>query len=327
MNLQIALSQDSQSDKWSTRLAFFIALYAIAALLLRPSSFATLAEVYASKFIASTPILLIGGLGTMALLFGRDAPTRYAVSVLKERWRTLATVMAFFFTGLTAFSTFKSTIPFIVPYYADIWLADLDEWLHGAPSWELVHRFDNQMWSLIVLKCYEVLWFVQWFGTVLFVSLWSNRVGRIRYLWAHALTIFTIGTVLAVALSSVGPIYYDHFVEGDRFHGLKVAMDGLGHSEYANYLLDLYEAGQTGLGSGISAMPSVHVGLVVLNALFLSSLNRWLGVVGWAFAAMIFYGSVYTGWHYAVDGYVATAVALAIWWLTGRLIHQKPHSP
>ncbi|MEX2741195.1 phosphatase PAP2 family protein [Rhizobium mongolense] len=104
-------------------------------------------------------------------------------------------------------------------------------------------------------------------------------------------------------------------------------MDGLGHSEYANYLLDLYEAGQTGLGSGISAMPSVHVGLVVLNALFLSSLNRWLGVVGWAFAAMIFYGSVYTGWHCAVDGYVATAVALAIWWLTGRLIHQKPHSP
>ncbi|KOF20170.1 hypothetical protein AC244_09805 [Ensifer adhaerens] len=83
-------------------------------------------------------------------------------------------------------------------------------------------------------------------------------------------------------------------------------MDELDHSyrvrEYANCLLELYEADQARLGSGISAMPSVHVGLVVLNTLFSSSLNRWLGFIGWAFAAIIFYGSVYAGWHHAVDG-------------------------
>jgi PAP2 superfamily len=326
MTLQLVLAQDSLSEKWSIRLALFIAIYAVAALLVQPSSFTSLAQIYANKFIVSAPILLVGGVGVMALMFGRDAPTRYAVTLVKERWRDLLTVMLFFLTGLTAFSTFKATIPAFVPYYADTWLADVDEWLHGTSSWELAHRIDGQLWAAFVFKCYEVIWFAQWFGTVLFVALWSDKVARIRYLWAVALTIFTIGTVLAFALSSVGPIYYYHFTGEHRFHGLKVAMDNLDYSyivrEYAHYLLDLYKADEAGRGGDISAMPSLHVGLVVLNALFLSSLNRWLGAAGWAFAALIFYGSVYTGWHYTVDGYMATAVALAIWWLTGRFMRR-----
>jgi hypothetical protein len=93
-----------------------------------------------------------------------------------------------------------------------------------------------------------------------------------------------------------GPIYYDQFAEEPRFLGLKAVMEELDHShrvrEYANYLLKLYETDQTGFGSGISAMPSVHVGLAVLNALFLSSLNRWAGFIAWPFATVILYGSV-----------------------------------
>lgn len=330
MTLNIAVAQSDKLDKWSTRLAVLVAVYAVCALILQPSSFASLGGIYATKFLVSIPTLFIIGLGPMVVLFGGRTPTRYAIGVLRERWYTLGIVMAFFFVGLTAFSTYKTTIPSIVPYYADIWLADLDEWLHGAPSWKLAHRLDNETWSMVVFWCYDLIWFLQWFGTVLFVSLWSDRLGRIRYLWAHSLTLFAVGTVLAVALSSVGPIYYDHFVGEQRFYGLKAVIDELDHSyrvrENANYLLELYEAEQAGLGSGISAMPSVHVGLVVLNALFLSSLNRWAGFVGWAFAAIIFYGSVYTGWHYAVDGYVAAAAALLMWRLAGRLIHPAPYN-
>ncbi|MCY1310989.1 PAP2 superfamily protein [compost metagenome] len=67
-------------------------------------------------------------------------------------------------------------------------------------------------------------------------------------------------------------------------------------------------------------MPSVHVALVVLNAYFLSSLNRWLGVAGWVYAGFILFSSVYTGMHYAVDGYVSIMTVSLIWWLTGRFV-------
>jgi membrane-associated phospholipid phosphatase len=62
----------------------------------------------------------------------------------------------------------------------------------------------------------------------------------------------------------------------------------------------------------------MHVAFATLNAYLLSSLNIWLGILGWIFAALIMYGSVYTGWHYAVDGYVSIIVVSVIWWVTGR---------
>ena len=45
-------------------------------------------------------------------------------------------------------------------------------------------------------------------------------------------------------------------------------------------------------------MPSMHVAMAVLNALFLGRLAWWLGALRLAFAAAILFGSVYFGWHY-----------------------------
>ena len=190
----------------------------------------------------------------------------------------------------------------------------------------MAHRLDNGLWAFFIFNIYEVVWFAQWFGTILLVGMWSNPIARIRYLWAVALTISIVGTLLALLLSSAGPIYYDHFVGGDRFGGLKVALSGLQfqrrRARICRLSLDaLYDRTYWPRG-GISAMPSLHVALVVLNAFFLSSLNRWAGAVGWIFAGLILYGSVYTGWHYAVDGYVAIAVVSVIWWATGRLVRE-----
>ena len=36
-------------------------------------------------------------------------------------------------------------------------------------------------------------------------------------------------------------------------------------------------------------------------------------VIGWLYAALIMFGSVYTGWHYAVDGYLSAVLTSAIW--------------
>ena len=92
---------------------------------------------------------------------------------------------------------------------------------------------------------------------------------------------------------------------------------------FAGYLLDNYNAGTPALGTGISAMPSMHVAIATLNALMLSSLGRWQAVAGWAFAAIILFGSVYTGWHYAIDGYVSMLVVGVIWQKTRFLAAQE----
>jgi hypothetical protein len=39
-----------------------------------------------------------------------------------------------------------------------------------------------------------------------------------------------------------------------------------------------------------------------------------------AYAAVILFGSIYLGWHYAVDGYVSIAVTYLIWRFSGHII-------
>ena len=74
-------------------------------------------------------------------------------------------------------------------------------------------------------------------------------------------------------------------------------------------------------------MPSMHVALAVLNAIFASSLNRWAGILAWARAAAIMFGSVYFGWHYALDGYVSIAAVIIIWRIFSKPDENTSHPP
>lgn len=64
------------------------------------------------------------------------------------------------------------------------------------------------------------------------------------------------------------------------------------------------------LGLGISAFPSMHVAIAALTALYLTERSRWLAPVGVVFLGVIFFMSVYTGYHYALDGYFSIAAVL-----------------
>ena len=63
------------------------------------------------------------------------------------------------------------------------------------------------------------------------------------------------------------------------------------------------------LGTGISAFPSLHVGAAMLPLLWLVDRFGWRGLIGAVFPLMIQYGSVVTGFHYAVDGYASALIA------------------
>lgn len=296
--------------------------YAVAALWLQPYRYLHLAQSYAEPFVFFLPSLLAAGLGVAALIFARHAPIRFMLDTLTQRWLGAAPVIVLFFLGITAFTTLKVAIPDVVPFYADRVLAALDLRLHGTDPWAWAHSVVSEPLSAIIFASYGFGWLVQWFGTLLFVAFWNSPARRLRYLWAFALTTILCGTVLATLLSSAGPIFYDQLYGGDRFAGLQAALAQNGHATpvqaYANYLLAAYESGRPELGTGISAMPSMHVAFVTLNALFLTGFGRRWAMAGWSFAALILFGSVYAGWHYAVDGYLSILVVSLLWYLTGR---------
>ena len=88
------------------------------------------------------------------------------------------------------------------------------------------------------------------------------------------------------------------------------------------YLWQAY-TGQHNLPGGISAMPSMHNAQVALFVAFAYSLDRRFGHAMLVYAVLIFVGSIHLGWHYAVDGIVGIAAALAVWWVCGALLSRK----
>jgi membrane-associated phospholipid phosphatase len=200
-------------------------------------------------------------------------------------------------------------------------LADVDKALHfGADPWRWLHSVAGYDWVRVALEWnYNMLWFVLCYGALFYVatSVRTENI-RLRYLLGFMLVWIIVGNVLAGEFMSAGPAFYG-FVTGDesRFaqqlaflaHGAGAANSA---ASYQDYLWSLQAIGQPGFGSGISAFPSVHVGLAMLNALFLAERSRRLGIIAFGYVALIIASSVYLGWHYAIDGYAAVAIVLAI---------------
>ena len=86
-----------------------------------------------------------------------------------------------------------------------------------------------------------------------------------------------------------------------------------------------YESNKIGLGSGISAMPSMHLSTSILFTLVGWRSNRLLGVLFSIFAVVIMLGSVLLAWHYAIDGYVAILFTLLIWYTVGISLKNTPN--
>lgn len=306
-----------------------IGLYAALALVVAPSTFSFMIGSYVGQALMLA-ILLIAGLPIAALLLSPRAPAAFMLALLRERGVRLGVVVVLFCLGLAAFSTFKTAIPRVVPFYADPVLADLDAFIHGGNPGEVVHMLVPRWAQYPLANLYGPIWFVLWFGLMAVVALHPDRRFRQRYFWAMALTVAGLGTAAATALSSVGPVFYAEFFGSDRFAPLMAAVAGSAAGEYmqiaSGYLLGSYRTGASVTGGGISAMPSMHLAVVTLNALMLGRLDRRAGLMGWLYVGLILVGSVYLGWHYAIDGYASIAAVALIWWLTGRIFASRPAS-
>ena len=96
----------------------------------------------------------------------------------------------------------------------------------------------------------------------------------------------------------------------------------LGALRIQQFLWDSFTSGELVTGAGISAMPSMHVVTSLLIALVCWRISRPLGVAMVIFLVVILIGSVHLGYHYAIDGYAAIVITLAIWSGVGWLVRR-----
>lgn len=232
------------------------------------------------------------------------------------------------------YSSLKTMIPHLVPFYADPLLMTTDRALHlGTDPWHFTWLVFGNAQTTFYINVLYALWFLVLWG-FMFHSIFFQKhpAQRMRFLVAFALSWMVIGSLAATVFSSGGPVYYG------RITGLEDVFAPLVKNLYAaqtellttgsfqrlwalqiqERLWDLYTNNSPGLGSGISAFPSMHIATTALMTFHAWHLNRvlWVGMVFFLCAMQV--GSVHLGWHYAIDGYVAVLAAYGLWRLAKR---------
>lgn len=214
-----------------------------------------------------------------------------------------------------SFTSLKNMLPILAGgFHYDTLHADIDRFIHfGHDPWRLLYSFAAHPIVLAVVEWnYSVLWFVICFASLFFVatSSWADGV-RTRYMLMFMFVWVFCGNVLAGLFLSAGPAFYGPITgDGSRFADQLAFLSGGQARSFQLYLWRIHESGVAGFGSGISAFPSVHVGLITMNALFLSERFPRLAWLAAAYTVVIVMSSVYLGWHYAIDGYVSIVVVV-----------------
>lgn len=229
--------------------------------------------------------------------------------------RLLPLVLTFLFLG--AFTTYKVLIPRIHPFALDGFLSDLDRLLFGIDPWRITHALIGPIGTRMIDIVYG-LWFVAWVGAVIHFSLFANERLQRRFFLSFFAIWAILGIAFATLLSSAGPCFLDLIGHPDaqRYSGLFPLANAPGAAAAQQYLAEAYRMGGAGPGTGISAMPSVHIAVVALLVFASRHYGRVAFGLAIVFYALMFLGSVHLGWHYVSDGIVATAATILIWRMT-----------
>lgn len=225
----------------------------------------------------------------------------------------------------STFNSLKQTLDNVRGFGWDVTLARADWWLHGGRHpWEWLSPLVGHAATLRWMDRVYVAWFPLLLVFLIWLAWMPDRQLRQRALTATLLTWIVCGVLLAFVFPSAGPCYYGA-VTGTTVDPFAPLMATLRAHEAHGFLFATFN--QRGLWAasqqdvwlpfgGISAMPSLHVGMAVLMALVIGTRGRLLGGLGWLYAIAVQVGSVALGWHYAIDGYLAGACAFALWRLS-----------
>ncbi len=224
---------------------------------------------------------------------------------------------------MSVYSSLKRMIPDLVPYHHDELFWQWDRWLHfGHDPWVLLQPL---LGVPAITSWISILYHQVWLGLMVLIWIWhawrltAPRL-RLQFLITYLLVWIVLGNIAAVLLSSAGPPYFAQVTGldspfGPLFDYLESADEtsGVWALSLQDTLWRSHASGGTEIGTGISAMPSVHVATTMVFALAAWRQGLLARLVFTAFAVVVVAGSVHLGWHYAIDAYASIAATWLLW--------------
>lgn len=257
--------------------------------------------------------LLVGALIAcmygFAIMIGDRVPSPVAhiARLVRDDWRFLVLFgFGLALTGLnmTTFMWTKPLLNYAVPFWADPLLADFDRALFlGHDPWRLLTWLNTTPLAIF----YHRGWFAMMILTLVIVLAARPSPEKSAVMLTYFLLWSVAGPVIHILLPAAGPIFFAQLGYGDRFAALQNVSET---SEVATYLWTIYAGEGFGAGSGISAMPSLHIATTAWMLIAIHRFARRLLVPMAAAGLLIFLLSIALGWHYAADGIVGAAAAL-----------------
>ena len=217
----------------------------------------------------------------------------------------------------------KVIVPFLNPQLLDGSLARLDAAIHfglnpgpfalGLFPWPFFLRaIDVYYAAFVPLTVAGMAWFLTA----------PSRPERARFAAGFAL-LWLLGAWIYVVVPSLGPcyVYAADYAQAAKNLPLQTATQKILMTHYRALLGAAAQDETIRILPvlGIGAMPSLHVAAHAFLALFARRRSRPLFIFFAAATGLTFYGSLVTGWHYAVDGYAGLLLAALCWRLGEKL--------
>lgn len=251
---------------------------------------------------------IAGACGFFHMLFSRvKSPFAYVAQVFRSERRSLAIVaVCVIVAGLNmvAFMWVKPLLNYTVPFWADPVLASIDRAMFlGHDPWKLFSWLNAAPAAIF----YHSGWFALLILTLLIVAKAPPSPDRTAALTCYFLLWSVVGPLIHTLVPAAGPIFFAQMGYGDHFAGL----EGVPSTRStAAYLWTNYSGRNFNPGTGISAMPSMHIATSAwMTICFYLFARRWIVAMA-AAAILMFLLSIALGWHYAADGVIGGASAL-----------------
>jgi PAP2 superfamily len=264
---------------------------------------------FGAYFIASATVVVLG-------LFFYVADRMVVVLRFGESTADLSRFYSFavgvFLVGLqmAVLNWTKIMLPFVNGFWADPLLARWDVAVFQTDAWRIVN---SVRWASKLMDGSYIIWIPVKLSVLILLFCAPESPRKSRSILAYFI-ILTAGALGQYLLPAAGPVFYQYVGVGGHFADMPVQP---GVAAGVKYLWQDYLSGGGHLGTGISAMPSMHVAVALWVALVARVHAPKLSPLGFIYFALVAIGSVYLGWHYASDGIVAVGITLVAWKIAG----------
>jgi hypothetical protein len=283
-------------------------------------------------FVAGFALLVIDAIAL--LVRNRPAsPASFLLGTYRERLsspRVIASLPAFalIIVFMPFFSKLKSMIPLFNDFKWDTAFIAWDRALFfGMDGWQALQPvFGYPLVTAFMAVLYHAWMLLIYAGTLFFLFYRAGGAIRRQYLLGFFLIWTLIGGGMATALASVGPVFVGPILGLPTFDAQMAYLNAANEQvpiltlHVQELLLNWYHQGDRGLGSGITAMPSMHVSMAMLFWLAIREVSPRAGRAFLVFLVLIWIGSVHLAYHYAVDGLVSLIATAFLWGIATRTI-------